>query len=77
MRAVISTIIADPRADGCRRIPINGNVSGISASPAAAAWRSTLLRPTVSAGFFNLTLDPDHGKDDHRSLCFAGDNVDG
>jgi hypothetical protein len=60
-------ISADTRADDCRRIPIKANVSGISAAPTATARRSTLLRPTVSAGFFDLPLDPDHGKDDHRA----------
>jgi hypothetical protein len=47
-----------------------------SASPTAAPRRRALLRPAISAGFFNLTLDPDHGKDDNRSPWRLGGVID-
>jgi hypothetical protein len=61
--------------------PAAGCVANVKSTPLAAptatARRSTLLRPTVSTGFFDLPLDPDHGKDDHRASRFRVRTIHG
>jgi hypothetical protein len=53
------------------------NVRSTPLAPStAAARRGALLRSAISAGFFNLTLNPDHGKDDDGSPDWLSGVID-
>jgi len=54
-----------------------GHIIGLSAPSPTTAGSCPLLWPAISAGFFNLTLDPDHGKDHDSSLTLPGGAIHG
>jgi hypothetical protein len=54
-----------------------GHTIRLSASPTTTAGSRPLLRPAIAAGFFNLTLDPDYGKDHDRSRNLLGGAIHG